>query len=737
VSRNDLFIGLDIGSATVKIVGINRDGQMVGAPVYLRHDAFANHSEAVAHAMRTYLESAPGRISGVGVTGSGRKLIGSLVGADLVQTEIFAHATGVMHLARIGAIRDDDGEPLAQVRSVIEIGGQDSKLIVLDEQGLPIHFSMNTICSAGTGEFLKQLADEASVTLEDFGGVALHSTHPANIDATCTVFSKRDFRHLTQKGVHLADRLMGVCEALARNYVKTVMRGYALPRPIVFQGGVALNSAVRQAFEKVLNTRLVITPHSGVVGALGMAVAVLESMGSGTARQSRFQAGFCEQQPKTRLRYCHGCQNACDLVQTLEERHGEVVVLATLGGRCDGCHNPRHVQDQPMQTHTLRIPVGREQAVAGPVRLWSRPSRNSEGLYFAGIDGGSRGTKYALIRSTGTETEIVTAGNVDTGGDAVHACRKALCYLKQALPAATSLAAIATTGSAGELFRDMITVRTEKTADARPTEILSHYAWASHWMPRVATVIDIGGNDNKLIAVSGNGLSFAMNDKCAAGTGAFLETVARRFGVPIDAYAEVALQSHNPARIAGRCAVFGESDIIHKARLGFSAPDLLLGVAFAVCRTYLADVGRGMLRLPIVAQGGAFLNAAVQHAFRETLGLGAQEFVVSENSHDVLCAGALGAALIARGRWEQGYDSHFKGFERVLTSKYHTVTTTCTHNACSRRCNGVVVLLEDGVPIAGYKAIDCPHGFFSGMLVNHRQRSHVTRLLAEAKGQVG
>lgn len=253
-------MGLDIGSATVKVVGIDRDARIVGTPVYLRHDAFANHSEAVAHALRSYLESTPGEISGVGVTGSGRQLMASLVGADLVQTEIFAHATGVMHLARLGAIHDDDGKPLTRVGSVIEIGGQDSKLIVLDDEGLPIHFSMNTICSAGTGEFLKQLADEAGVSLEDFGYRALQSEHPANIDATCTVFSKRDFRHLTQKGVQLADRLMGVCEALARNYVKTVVRGHALPQPIMFQGGVALNSAVRRAFEKVLKTRLVVTP---------------------------------------------------------------------------------------------------------------------------------------------------------------------------------------------------------------------------------------------------------------------------------------------------------------------------------------------------------------------------------------------------------------------------------------------------------------------------------------------
>ena len=110
---------------------------MVGIPVYLRYDAFSTHAEAVAHALRAYLDSVSGKVAGVGVTGSGRKLIGSQIGADVIQTEIFAHAAGVMHLVRTGAVRDENGESLSHVRSVIEIGGQDSKYIVLDEEACP------------------------------------------------------------------------------------------------------------------------------------------------------------------------------------------------------------------------------------------------------------------------------------------------------------------------------------------------------------------------------------------------------------------------------------------------------------------------------------------------------------------------------------------------------------------------------------------------------------------------
>ncbi len=738
----EAFIGIDIGSATVKVVGIDRDGALVGTPVYLRHDQFPSQVDALKHAFRQYLDSAPIRVAGIGTTGSGRELNRKIVGADLSRTEIFAHAVGVSHLVRTGQVwaeaPDGSRQPVRSVGSVIEIGGQDSKVIIFDDHGIPTFFNMNTICSAGTGEFLKQLADEAGIPLADFGALALRSSRPAAIDATCTVFSKRDFRHLTQKGVPLEDRLMGACRAMVRNYLINVVQDAELRAPVFFQGGVAFNAAVRRAFEERLGTRIIVTPHNDVVGALGMAVIVRDTMLGNPGLATQFKADFFARRYDSRVRYCHGCQNACDLAQPYEEHDGQIVVLETLGGRCEGSQNPHNVRETPQSLRKASIPVLR-QPRRGPafnvVNPTGRVVRSSAGRYFAGLDGGSRGTKYALIRSLGSgpdaDLEILAAGSVDTAGDAIRACKAALARLREAMPAGAALDGIGTTGSAGELFRDLITTRERDTSDCRSTEIVAHYAWASYWVPNVGTVVDIGGNDAKIIAVQDGGLDFAMNDKCAAGTGSFLEAVARRFRVPIEAYADVALESRDPARIAGRCAVFGESDIVHKARIGFAPRDLFLGLAYAICRTYLSDVGRGKpLRVPIVAQGGTFLNRAVQHAFRDTLGLSEEEFIVAPDTRYTLCAGALGAALMARGRWEQGYDSHFKGFDRVLSSEHRTVSTACSYAACPRRCEGLVVLLENGEPIAGYKSIDCDFGLFAGMVDAEWKRAHMRTLLA-------
>lgn len=739
-------MGVDIGSATVKVAGIDREANLAGQPVYLRHDRFASQVDALKFSLRDYLDSVPAhRVAGLGTTGSGRELNRRLLGADLARSEIFAHAVGVTHLVRSGQVLHDGGR-VDRVGSVIEIGGQDSKVIIFGDDGLPYYFNMNTVCSAGTGEFLKQLADEAGISLEEFGRLALQSVRPAVIDSTCTVFSKRDFRHLTQKGVPLPDRLMGACRALARNYLGNVVQGGALRAPVFFQGGVAFNPAVRRAFEESLGTRIIVTPHNDIVGALGMAVIVRGAMLGGSDLASEFRPDFFERRFDSRIRYCHGCQNACDLAQPYEERGGEIVVLETLGGRCEGSQNPLNVREHPQGVSMPRVAVIRERRrgqALDVVNPTGARARSSAGRYFAGLDGGSRGTKYALIRSLdpgdpaaarglagSLDLEIVAAGSVDTAGDAIAACLKALARLREALPPSVALSGIGTTGSAGELFRDIVTARAQETADWHCTEIVAHYAWASYWVPYVGTVMDIGGNDAKIIAVRETGLDFSMNDKCAAGTGSFLEAVARRFNVPVDRFADVALESRDPARVASRCAVFGESDIVHKARVGFAPRDLFLGLAFAICRTYLSDVGRGKpLRVPIVAQGGAFLNRAVQHAFRQTLGLDADEFIVAADLRYVLCAGALGAALIARGRWEQGYDTHFKGFDRILASTYTTVTTTCTHPRCHRRCEGVVALLEDGVPVAGYRAVDCKLGFFSGLITGEAARRRVQALL--------
>ncbi|HEY6104029.1 MAG TPA: acyl-CoA dehydratase activase, partial [bacterium] len=644
-------IGLDVGSASVNVVGVDRDGSMVGRPAYLRIAEFPTAVDATKVALRTFLDSCPAgvTVAGAGTTGSGRELNRHLIGADLTRTEIVAHAVGITHLVRRGEVTvagEDGVTVLDRVGTVIEIGGQDTKLIVFDASGIPAYFNMNSICSAGTGEFLQQIADEAGIPIADFGRIALRSRRPATIDSTCTVFSKRDFRHLTQKGVPLEDRLWGLCQAMARNYLRNVAAGITLPSPVIMQGGVAANDGVRRAFEVALGTGVIRPPHHDVLGALGMAIIVrdvrlgLHDHPDPASSPTLFRADFLDAAFGSELKYCHGCPNGCELTQALEllpatggsDTGRMAQVLDTLGGRCDGWSKPGNIHDDPPREPPLPLPVRRtvpgqrHRPAIDVVRSGTAQVRDSTGVYFVGLDGGSRGTKLALIQSRGETVDIVETRALPTGGDAVAALRLALRQLRDITRAADDaghpmvIGGFGTTGSAGELYRDIITTRTSKTSDYRSTEILAHYAWASSQVPGVGTVVDIGGNDAKIICVSPHGLEFAMNEKCAAGTGAFVEAIARRFGVPIERFAEVALTSTNPARLAARCAVFGESHIVHKSRTGVPVSDLFMGLAHSLVRTYLADVGKGKeIRPPVVLQGGTCLNEAVQQAFREIL----------------------------------------------------------------------------------------------------------------------
>jgi predicted CoA-substrate-specific enzyme activase len=761
-----VYIGLDVGSASVNVVGVDCAGRMVGRPAYLRIAEFPTAVDATKAALREFLASCPPglTVAGAGTTGSGRELNRHLIGADLTRTEIVAHAVGITHLACQGQVtvpRGDTVTIIDRIGTVIEIGGQDAKLIIFDAAGIPAYFNMNSICSAGTGEFLQQIADEAGITIGDFGRIALQSRRPVTIDSTCTVFSKRDFRHLTQKGVSLEDRLWGVCQAMVRNYLRNVAGGTPLRPPVVMQGGVAANEGVRKAFEIALGTEVIRPPYHDVLGALGMAIIVrdvrlgLDEHPDPGPPSSLFRGDFLDAVFTSELKYCYGCPNGCELTQALEllpapagsnGNGGRTVqVLDTLGGRCDGWSKPGNIHDDPPREPPLPVPVHRtppgrrHRHAIDIVRSGAAQVRDSTGIYFVGIDGGSRGTKLALIRSRGETADVAETHALPTGGDAVGALRLAVRQLRDITRAGAEagtpmvIGGFGTTGSAGELYRDIITTRRSKTSDYCSTEILAHYAWASSQVPGVGTVVDIGGNDAKIICVSPHGLEFAMNEKCAAGTGAFVEAIARRFGVPIEQFAEVALTSTNPARLAARCAVFGESHIVHKSRAGIPVPDLLMGLAYSLVRTYLADVGKGKeIRTPVVLQGGTCLNGAVQRAFREVLSLTDGDLVIYSDPRMIIGAGALGAALLAKGMYERGYDSAFKGYDAVLERDYRAVTTECAYEACPRRCGDLIALLEDGVVISGYKSIDCDFGMFDGLIEQDHLRTHMQRVVSIA-----
>lgn len=314
------YLGVDVGSVSTNMVAINEDGTPITA-VYLRTqgEPIAAVQEGLRRVRR---ELADGfEVLGAGTTGSARQLGGVIIGADVVKNEITAHAVAA-------------SEVVPNVQTVIEIGGQDSKIIIIRD-GVIADFAMNTVCAAGTGSFLDQQAARLGLPIEEFGEIALRSTTPVRIAGRCTVFAESDMVHKQQLGYRQEDIIYGLCQALVRNYLNNVGRGKQIKPVVVFQGGVAANAGIRRAFEEALNTEVVVPPHFGCMGALGVAMLAQEEMASrrrqGQDTKTSFR-GFhgAELQYQASSFECNHCPNSCEVIEISCNNE----VLARWGGRC-------------------------------------------------------------------------------------------------------------------------------------------------------------------------------------------------------------------------------------------------------------------------------------------------------------------------------------------------------------------------------------------------------------------
>ena len=309
-----LYLGIDVGSVSTNLALVDENNRIFTYE-YLR--TRGQPIKVVQEGLGLLAARMPpeGIITGAGVTGSARNLVGVAVGADVIKNEITAHA-----------IAADLFVP--DVQTVLEIGGQDSKIIIL-RHGVVVDFAMNTVCAAGTGSFLDHQAARLGIPIEEFGALALKSKHPVHIAGRCSVFAESDMVHKQQMGHGLEDIISGLCDALVRNYLNNVGKGKEILAPVVFQGGVAANEGIKAAFEKALDLQIIVPEYYHVMGAVG--AAVLARLGVKDKAATTFR-GFA----LSKLEYqadtfeCDGCPNICEVVNL--SLQGEL--LARWGGRC-------------------------------------------------------------------------------------------------------------------------------------------------------------------------------------------------------------------------------------------------------------------------------------------------------------------------------------------------------------------------------------------------------------------
>ena len=262
---------------------------------------------------------------------------------------------------------------------------------------------------------------------------------------------------------------------------------------------------------------------------------------------------------------------------------------------------------------------------------------------YLGIDIGSISTKGVIIDK---DNNILAEEYLWTSADPVNAVKKLLHSLKKKIPHNYTVVSVGTTGSA----RRLIGIMTK--ASVIKNEITAHAIGTLSIHPDVRTILEIGGQDSKIILIKdGIVIDYAMNSICAAGTGAFLSSQAKRLGVGVKDFGKIALTSKNPTKIAARCTVFAESDLVHKAQIGHKKQDIIAGLCNSVVNNYLNNVAKGKkIQPPIVFQGGVSKNIGVKKAFEKEL----NSKVITDHYGHLM--GALGVAILSKKEKEEVFD---------------------------------------------------------------------------------
>ncbi len=657
-----MYLGIDIGSVSLNLVLLD-EGFQVLKERYCR--TRGKPLETAFEALEELFAEAPAAdLSGVAFTGAGTAVLSDLYKIHPVN-EVVAQAKATMTL-------------YPEVRTIIEVGGEDSKLILLEEDPktgrLRIKdFGMNTLCAAGTGSFLDQQASRLGINIEgQWGEMALKSVHVPRIAGRCSVFAKSDMIHLQQEGTPDYDIVAGLCFAMARNFKAVIGKGKDFRPRIAFQGGVAANAGMIRAFTETLELapgELLIPKHFASMGAIG-AVMVAKELGElGKIASLKPMKDYLE-----------------------SPRYG--------GGEL---HPPLKDDQYPLTITADAFPPG-----DGPVDV------------FVGVDVGSISTNVVAVDAEG---RVLAREYLMTAGRPLAAVTEGLYNCGQTLEAGArgrkvTVRGAGTTGSGRYLTGDFLGV------DIVKNEITAHATGAAFVRPDVDTIFEIGGQDSKYISLDhGAVVDFTMNKVCAAGTGSFIEEQSERLGVKLKSgeFNRLALSADEPPAMGERCTVFIETDINRNQQRGVEIDDLCGGLCYSIVQNYLNRVVEDhKIGSVILFQGGTAYNRGVKAAFEKVTG----KPIIVPPHHDVI--GAIGMALLARDWYAATRtETKFKGFD-LRGIKYLFDTFDCED--CANLCE------IHTVEIQGEQARTLHYGSRCGKFDEAKRDSlgkHLPRLFVE------
>lgn len=470
--------------------------------------------------------------------------------------------SAIPSLGDIPAIVEGVRQIVPQAGSVIEIGSQGARFIT-DLQSRAPQFAVNEHCAGGTGSFFEDQMSRVGCKLEDYSSLVEQAQSIPRLSGRCAVFAKTDIIHRQQEGAATPDILLGLCYAMIRNYKATIVRRLPVCKPVVFCGGVTCNTGVIRAIREVF--------------------------------------GLTEE----------------ELIVPEFARY-EAALGAAL--KASGSFTLRQLNDSLDRTRTTRHTVGTlPKLELRPGTSLAEPNATKiipESGCALGIDIGSTSTDLVLV---GADGELVDFQYLRTAGDPEGAVRKGLASIRQRF-GDIRFTAVGVTGSGRERVGKRI------GADAVRDEITAQAKGATHWVPEVDTVFEIGGQDSKYISIqNGEVVDFQMNKICAAGTGSFVEEQAVRMGIPLAEFGPLALSAEHPAALGERCTVFIETAIASAAAEGVSQAEIAAGLCHSIVQNYILSGAKLIAHHPnlyavYLTNHGCGPDTMLSHLFKQEMG---------------------------------------------------------------------------------------------------------------------
>ncbi|HUO60153.1 MAG TPA: BadF/BadG/BcrA/BcrD ATPase family protein [Candidatus Acidoferrales bacterium] len=659
----NFVVGVDVGSTTVKVVANIANGERTVFSRYVRHEG--RQAETLLALLRD-LEAETGvrrENTRVFITGSGGSSLAGLIGAKFVQ-EVTAVSIAVERF-------------YPKVNSVIELGGQDSKIIVFQptnraDQRKKIA-TMNDRCAGGTGAVIEKIAAKLNIPLSDlpkleFDGVPKHA-----VAGKCGVFAETDITGLQKRGVAPRELMASLFEAIVLQNLTVLTRGNTLKPQVLLLGGPhfflpGMRQAWRHHLLRMWNQQGIALPDGVPRDELILTPTDAQFFGAlGAIEFGRGEEERVGQYLGTKALAAHLQVNA----------EGN-----SLGGVPGLCAGPADLQEF-LATYAS-APATRARAVSAEVDV------------FIGIDGGSTSTKAVVLAPDGEVLESAYRLSLaDPITDALAVLRELRDRFAQS-GTRLNVLGVATTGYSKDLLQRVL------GADLALVETVAHAKSALQLRPDVDAIIDVGGQDIKIIALQDGAVKdFRLNTQCSAGNGYFLQSAAELLGIPINEFADVAFRAQRMPVFSYGCAVFLQSDIVNFQRQGWRPEEIIAGLAAVLPKNvflYVAGVSNiARLGKRFLLQGGTQRNKAVvkaevdfihSHYFAD----GRPEIIIHPNCGE---AGAIGAALEAIRLHSPQRRTRFIGLDALDNIQYtikHDESTRC--GFCTNRCLRTFIDME-------------------------------------------